>query len=77
IVANLDFGNAKELTPELKRQLISILMHNCSFNGQKIQILKVIEMSAESLARAICDKDFRALKLPELKTPPQLVNDGE
>jgi CRISPR-associated protein Cas1 len=77
LVVNINLKYTKELTPELKRELLSILMYDCTFNEQKIQILKVIEMSAESLARAICDKDFHLLKLPELKNEPQLINDGE
>jgi CRISPR-associated protein Cas1 len=77
LVANIDFKDSKELTSVCKKQLLSVLMHDCTFNRQKIQILKAIEMSAETLAKAMCGKDFRMLSLPELKDKPQLVNDNE
>lgn len=77
VVAGIDFNGIKELTPTLKNQLISALTYTCHICGQEIQILKAIEISAESLARAICGKDFRALKLPEFNGHPRIYNGGE
>ncbi|MCL1902344.1 MAG: type II CRISPR-associated endonuclease Cas1, partial [Alphaproteobacteria bacterium] len=77
IVANMNFGDATSLTPALKKELVSAVMHTCYINDNEIQILKAVEITAESCARAIRDKDFRILKLPEFKGPPRLAQDGE
>jgi CRISPR-associated protein Cas1 len=77
VVAGIDFNGIKELTPALKNKLISALTFTCYIGGYEIQIMKAIEISAESLSRAICDKDFRALKLPEFNGHPKQYDGAE
>ncbi len=77
VVASIDFSDVKELTPVLKNQLISTLTFTCYIGGQEIQILKAIEISAESLSNAICKKDFNLLKLPEFRGHPKLYTGAE
>jgi CRISPR-associated protein Cas1 len=77
IVACMDFRHITELSPQIKNQLIAALTYTCFLRGQEIQILKAIEISAESLARALCDKDFHALRLPEFNGHPRLSQGAE
>ena len=77
IVASTDFDGVTELTPQLKNRFVSILLHNCNIGAEEISILKACEMSTESLAKSIREKDFRLLKLPELKKRPALQMESE
>jgi CRISPR-associated protein Cas1 len=76
VVHTINFGDAQDLTPELKSKLVSVLLYNCTFNSEEIQLLKAVEMSAESMARAFRYQDVRALKLPEIKSRPQIAGDN-
>ncbi|MDR0449606.1 MAG: type II CRISPR-associated endonuclease Cas1 [Rickettsiales bacterium] len=77
IVASTDFEGRTELTPQLKNKLVSILIHNCNMGSEEISILKACEMSAESLAKAVREKDSSLLKLPTLEKRPTIQANEE
>ncbi|MDR0319112.1 MAG: type II CRISPR-associated endonuclease Cas1 [Rickettsiales bacterium] len=77
MVKSMDFDGQTELTPQLKKQLVSILIHNCKIGAEEISVLKACEMSAESLAKAMREKDPRFLKLPSLEKRPTIPTDEE
>ena len=54
----------ENLTTQNKQELVAVLTKNCSFNNEEITILKAIELSAQSLTKAIKSNDFKLLELP-------------
>ena len=75
IVASINFEESLDLSPELKNKLVSVLLYNCDLSGERLTILKAIEVSAASLARAFREKDASALKLPTLLHRPTIDTD--
>ena len=53
-----------------KNQLVTVLTQNCIINDEEITILKTCELIAESMVRAIKNKDAKYLRLPILKKLP-------
>ncbi|MDR3208847.1 MAG: type II CRISPR-associated endonuclease Cas1 [Rickettsiales bacterium] len=75
MVATTDFSNEENLTPQLKNQIISILLCNCDISGEKVSLLKSCEMTAESMAKSLREKDFHLLKLPIINGYPQIMHE--
>lgn len=69
-VALMNWDDAKELTPELKNQLVSILTHNCLINNEEIGLLYSCEIEAASVAKCFRNKNVTELRIPILKKLP-------
>lgn len=69
-VYKLDLKEVEELNVSIKSQLVSVLTQNCLMDGEEINILKAIEMSATSVAKSYHNKEVKFLKLPILEKLP-------
>ncbi len=69
-VNKMTFTNKTELTPLDKNYLVGILMQNCIFNNEEINLLKACELSAISFVKSIKQKDVKYLQIPILKKLP-------
>lgn len=74
IVFNIDFRDADKLTPDIKQQLVSVLLHSCMFNGMRHSIMNAIPLYSESVATSFKTKDLQSLKLPSITSAPKIVN---
>ncbi len=70
LVNKMDVSDKVELTSLDKNYLLSILVQNCIFNNEEINILKSCELVAISLVKAIKQKDAKYLQIPMLKKLP-------
>lgn len=57
---------SQELTPEIKKSLISVLTKNCIINNEQVTILKAAETCASSLSKSIKTKNIDYLQLPKM-----------
>ena len=69
-VALMEWTEVKELTTELKNQLVSILTKNCFINDEEISLLYSCEIEAASVAKSFKTKNLRELRIPILKNLP-------
>lgn len=67
-VLNLDLNET--LTPANKQCLVKILTKNCSFKNEETTILKAIELTGQSLTKAIKANDFKLLEMPNFSKMP-------
>lgn len=74
IVNNLNLTDSECLTPQIKQQLVSVLLHSCDFNGMRHSILNAMPLYTESVATSFRNKSLGALKLPSIKSAPVIVN---
>ncbi len=74
IVCNIDFGNAKILTTDIKQMLVSVLLHSCVFNGRRHSIMNAMPLFVESIATCFKSKNLHGIKLPTMTNPPEIVN---
>ncbi len=74
IVLSFDFDGCTHLTPDIKQRLVSVLLHSCAFGGVRHSVLNAMPLYAESVATCFCNKTLDALKLPSIKSAPEIVN---
>lgn len=69
-VASMQWENVKELSPQLKNQLVSVLTNNCLINGDELKLLYACEIEATSVAKSFKTKSIKDLRIPILKKMP-------
>lgn len=69
-VVLMNWDNIKELTPELKNQLISVMTQSCIINKEEICLLYSTEIEAASVAKCFRNKNATELRIPILKKLP-------
>ncbi len=74
VVYKTNLSEQDALTPQIKQELISVLLHSCNFNGRRHSVLNAMPLYAESVAGCFKNKTLQNLKLPDIKSEPQIVN---
>lgn len=69
-VALMELKDVKELTSELKNQLIAVMTANCLINKEEICLLYSTEIEAASVAKCFKNKSVADLRIPILKKLP-------
>lgn len=69
-VNKMDVIGKTELTSLDKNYLVGVLMQNCIFNNEEVNLLKACELAAISLVKSIKQKDVKHLQIPILKKLP-------
>lgn len=74
VVNKIDWTINDSLTPQIKQHLISVLLYGCNFNGKQHSVLNAMPLYAESVASCFKNKTLTNLKLPTIKSEPQIIN---
>lgn len=69
-VNKMDVIGKTELTSLDKNYLVGVLMQNCIFNNEEVNLLKACELAAVSFVKSIKQKDVKHLQIPILKKLP-------